>query len=460
MAGLPPDPFGAPPPPQQGRGLKDPHFARLAALIPIALAKGGREGVAGLLSGYQQAMLRKQQMAQQQGQIDFSQQQQLAASRRADADDTRANEQLNLQKQRFDAEENERKRRQFLEQAQALGAIDQSPEAAMTALSQLTPQASALGVPQALVESQFAVTPTGAEKRKLERIVAGVDKTYKDVDPAERDKLKPVDAGGRTVGEIRAALSGVQSGPAASRGDLSKSGLDVQLLDAKRRAAKGEPGAADEVKLIEDTILKGDTLRRDPPRINVSLGGHNPAQVAMFNRIAGEFERSPLTRAADRTVVLKDAIAAVRQDPNNATNQLNLAYGYIQALDTYQSAVREGELANLGRLGSVFQNIAASAQRIVSGNVVPPDVARQIADNASRMVGAIEQGRDQKRREFASRARVSGVGDLWDQFTAGSAQPAPAQPAATAPTTSPPAPAGWKYVPKPGGGWTAVKDVR
>lgn len=37
--------------------------------------------------------------------------------------------------------------------------------------------------------------------------------------------------------------------------------------------------------------------------------------------------------------------------------------------------------------------------------------------------------------------------------------PNAASPKAAAPTNAPPAPKGWKYVPKPGGGWTAVKDT-
>jgi hypothetical protein len=157
-------------------------------------------------------------------------------------------------------------------------------------------------------------------------------------------------------------------------------------------------------------------------------------KVATFNQIAGSYERSPLIRASDRTIILKEAADSIEKDPGNAANQLNLAYSYIQALDTYQSAVREGELQNLGTLGTKLQQLAVEANKVATtGAFMPPEVAKEIARSAKQLVTTIESGRKRKEQEYASRAKVSGVGDMWDNFVggfapdtnSGSAAPAP-----------------------------------
>jgi len=138
-------------------------------------------------------------------------------------------------------------------------------------------------------------------------------------------------------------------------------------------------------------------------------------RIALFNRSADARERSPLVRAADRTIVLRDAAAAIDKDASNPANQLNLAYSYIQALDTYQSAVREGELANLGMLGTQLEQLGLQARRtILEGAFMPPDVARNIAKSAKLLIQTIESGQRAKSEEFRRRAKASGVDDLWE----------------------------------------------
>lgn len=172
-------------------------------------------------------------------------------------------------------------------------------------------------------------------------------------------------------------------------------------------------------------------IRPEPPRAPSTIDGRSPAAISTFNQIASQYQRSPLTNAADRTIVLKDAAQAIREAPSNPANQMALAYSYIQALDTYQSAVREGELQNIGSLATMWQQLLVKANQVATtGAFMPPDVAIQIAEASDRLVSTIESGRLKKRAEFAARANASGVGDLWDQFMAGipSSDPAPAPP--------------------------------
>jgi hypothetical protein len=140
---------------------------------------------------------------------------------------------------------------------------------------------------------------------------------------------------------------------------------------------------------------------------------------AIFNQIVGKFSSSPLIAASDRTIVLKNTVDAIKQNPGNAAMQLNLAYGYIQALDTYQSAVREGELANVNTIDSKIGQLQNYVQQMTSGQQVRPEVALQLAGAAQNLVDYISEGAKQKEEMFRSQARVNRIEGAWDQFRQG-----------------------------------------
>jgi hypothetical protein len=146
-------------------------------------------------------------------------------------------------------------------------------------------------------------------------------------------------------------------------------------------------------------------------------------QTQTFNTIVGKYNSSPLVLAKDRTPVLKSAIDAIRKDPGNAALQLTLGYSYVQALDTYQSAVREGELSNLNSIDSKVGEIQKSISQITSGKIIRSNVALQIADAAQRIVDAIDSAASTKMKSFESQANVAGVGDQWNQYVAGFQSP-------------------------------------
>lgn len=147
-----------------------------------------------------------------------------------------------------------------------------------------------------------------------------------------------------------------------------------------------------------------------------------PKQATLFNSLVNQQENSPLIKAADRTVVLKDSIKNIRNNPKDAAQQLNLSYAYIQALDTYQSAVREGELSNLNSIDSKIGSLTGSIQKIQNGQIVRPEVAKQIANAAETIVKAIEDGARSKAKSFKSRANVLGIGEAYDAYTSGYTQ--------------------------------------
>lgn len=139
-------------------------------------------------------------------------------------------------------------------------------------------------------------------------------------------------------------------------------------------------------------------------------------RVQTFNGIVNQYNKSPLIAASDRTPVLRDAIESVRNNPSNGALQLNLSYAYIQALDTYQSAVREGELSNLNSIDSKVGEIQGYAQKISNGQIVRPEVAKKIADAAEQVINTIYSAADSKAKSFGAQAEVAGVGTEWKQY--------------------------------------------
>jgi hypothetical protein len=140
--------------------------------------------------------------------------------------------------------------------------------------------------------------------------------------------------------------------------DLSRSGLDVQLADAKRRAARGEPGAAEDVKLLEDTILKADTLRRDPPRITVNTGAADSRVNTRVDRVGTQFASSPIVKEFNEVQAQYQTIKSVVGGRWTGPNDMSIIFGFMKALDP-NSVVRETEYDNASKSGNIFAGWAA-----------------------------------------------------------------------------------------------------
>lgn len=144
-----------------------------------------------------------------------------------------------------------------------------------------------------------------------------------------------------------------------------------------------------------------------------------PKQSTLFNQLVNQQNKSPLIAAADRSIILKSAIDNVKKDPTNAAQQMNLSYAYIAALDTYQSAVREGELSNLGSIDSTIGKYTGYIQKLQKGQVIRPEIALQIAEAANTILDTIHSGAQAKANSFRSQAHVLGIGDAYDAYTGG-----------------------------------------
>lgn len=155
------------------------------------------------------------------------------------------------------------------------------------------------------------------------------------------------------------------------------------------------------------------------PKAPVIPGNMTAGQVSAFNSIVGKYNASPLIQASDRTVVLKNSIDQVRENPGDGATQLNLVYSYVQALDTYQSAVREGELGLVNSIDSTIGKLSNEITKIQDGQIVRPEVAKDIANAAEKLVTTIDEGARNKAKSFESQANTVGLGPQWKQYTTG-----------------------------------------
>jgi hypothetical protein len=207
--------------------------------------------------------------------------------------------------------------------------------------------------------------------------------------------------------------------PAANRAETdptSKKEYDAYVADESSRG-NTKP-------LSYDAWLTMDANRKRPTNttniVNPNTGMTNQDRTA-FNMIVSRFQQSPLIRAKDRTVTLTANIKAVEQHPDNPASQLALGYSFVQALDTYQSAVREGELRNLTLIDSKIGNLLLWGQQMAKGELMRPEVAMQIAQSAKLLTLAINEGATAKMQQYKSQAHVNGpgVGAAWDNFVGG-----------------------------------------
>lgn len=147
--------------------------------------------------------------------------------------------------------------------------------------------------------------------------------------------------------------------------------------------------------------------------------GLSQGQANLFNNIITKYNASPLIAAADRTIVLKNSIEQARKNPSDGATQLNLVYSYIQALDTYQSAVREGELGLVNSIDSKVGVLSNYVSQVQNGQIVRPEVAKEIANAAENLVNTINQGAKSKAKSFESQADTLGLGEPWKKYQSG-----------------------------------------
>ena len=149
---------------------------------------------------------------------------------------------------------------------------------------------------------------------------------------------------------------------------------------------------------------------------NANAGGMNTKQQTIFNQIVNNYQKSPLVAAADRALTLKNSVENIKKNPELGAAQLSLIYGYIQALDQYQSAVREGEIALNQSLLGIRGKLDVYASNLENKRILDKPTALNIAKDAERLVKTIDDAAKRKEEQFKSQARVNGIENAWNDY--------------------------------------------
>jgi hypothetical protein len=198
---------------------------------------------------------------------------------------------------------------------------------------------------------------------------------------------------------------------AMQRGDQAA----ANALAAKERANEANATRLAIAEMANATRLAAAGMSRTP-----NESGMTDKDRTIFNSLVSKFNTSPSMKAAARTVVTQRAIDDVRKDPGAAAKQFPLIYGLIQVLDTYQSAVREGEIGLVKEVMSKIQGVQTVITSFQQGQIISPEAAKALADAAQSALEAINAQAKNVEQDYAAQAQVNGPGvqQAWTQWRA------------------------------------------
>lgn len=221
--------------------------------------------------------------------------------------------------------------------------------------------------------------------------------------------------------------AGVEFSPEEATAWGKKLGVSAGSIMSLQRKTAGKDVALIEDRGITTAVdkLTGQPLWQANSRKEISDGsGLSAGQKSMVNNAINaniKFEESVIPRAQG----LQNVVNQIKKNPSSASQQLNLMYQYIKALDT-DSAVREGETALLREtLNSTLQNVELAVQKVTKGQPIGVAAANEIAGGAQTLINNIYQSVEWNRQR--RRAQVSAQGpsaiEMFDTYSANSPIP-------------------------------------
>lgn len=382
-------------------------LAPLLALLPIAFAKHGRAGGAGLLRGFQEGIDRTRTQSRQDA-LD----QQAQAYRQAQLqslDETRRANAANQQTTR---------RQQFLDKFSAgLDALD-SPEAVDAYLRLQGAQGQLLGVNPTELQA-LAPTPTALERRKATKALEALQKQRPDdwMNWSATIDGKPVKA---------TDLLGITRSPDAPEPTpkAETRSLDVQAADALARGdtatynrllkVKKEMGQADD-RPPDPSIaaMRGLQMELARQRLNTAATQLPAGTVRRVDAKAKAFDTQP---AVKNTQLMAEAGAfadSLNVNTQNPADDIGLIYAFAKAMDP-NSVVREGEYATVQKYAQTWaDSFRFNAQRIFSNTAFLTPEARMNMKKVIRSKFLAGKGQyDALRKSYADQInKITGAQD-------------------------------------------------
>lgn len=264
---------------------------------------------------------------------------------------------------------------------------------------------------------------TNAQKKKADAQLllqkkqeAAIDREEQDFKDTQQMLVKIIGANqpdGATIQELQGAHSAIELAALASQKGMvvDTAGLPSsaqEYLFAKRNGYTGDFSAYQN----EDANRK-----RSIAAAGVANSyGMSPGQVSVFNSVVDKYNKSPLVAANDRAVILKDVTSALEADPNNASLQVSFIYSMIQALDTYQSAVREGEIGLISSTQGLGDRLSNLPSKIQNGTPLSANKVAEYISTARVLTNSIANAATQKRQGFSAQANIAGIGAPFNDF--------------------------------------------
>jgi hypothetical protein len=133
-----------------------------------------------------------------------------------------------------------------------------------------------------------------------------------------------------------------------------------------------------------------------PPKLRFEQMKNAPTQE---NTLRDEF--NTLTRDF-RTV--QDAHSKIKSVANTGAGDMSLLYSYVKLLDP-GSVVRESEFATAAASGSFGERIQGLAQRVISGQRLPPDLRTDFIREADGIYTSQKEGADRLEKQYRDIAK-------------------------------------------------------
>lgn len=244
--------------------------------------------------------------------------------------------------------------------------------------------------------------------------------------------------------------------------DHGKRPEQLTATEIQEALGEGKPATAT-VGSFEDYVVRRFGKNPTPDQITLARKDYQQAD-----------DRPPSTGAGDyRDFLMSEKLAKDWQTASTPVREMRRQFGLMQTglsrfrggdknggsqavLVTFQkildptSVVRESEYARTATGQAFLERMQGYVEKLAKGGAGMTDTElASMVETAKQMLGNAEtftQGTRHRLEQSATRYKVPHELVFDDNGSV-------SQPAASAP----PAPAGWKYVPKPGGGWTAVE---
>ena len=282
---------------------------------------------------------------------------------------------------------NQLKTQAALNQEQALASGETSSFAGGEA--QRVARTDAIKLAGAAADLQYMTGQREQAVKTLEALMASGDKSF-------ANQLK--------IQELQSAVGGIDKQAADTFYNIAQTtGIDLPYDPTKTAVENLSAIQKERAKMQQTTALE-----------------MTPREKSMFSALTAKSREDPLVRAKDRSAGLQNTINYLVANPDQLSNgpvQYNLLYAYTQALDSYNSAVREGELQNLKGIQS-FENQAKNFfSRISNGQVLEPEEVKRIANASQLLADSIKNVGGKRLKEYEREADIIGLGEQWAEYT-------------------------------------------